>query len=76
MMRGVPLHAYYMQFGQYTNLMGSGRPPWAAGECNIVQRDGNYLDEKEIMLHISNYTLKQIDIFPCNGKRFLNISRY
>ncbi len=30
--------------------------------CNIVQRVGNYLDQKEIMLHTNNYTLKQIDI--------------
>ena len=32
--------------------------------CNIVQRVGNYLDQKEIMLHNKNYTLKQIDILP------------
>ncbi len=25
-MRGVPLHVYYIQFGQYTHPMGSGRP--------------------------------------------------
>ena len=31
-MRGVRLHIYYIQFGQYTHPMGSGRPPWAAGE--------------------------------------------
>ncbi len=35
-MRGVPLHVYYIQFGQYTQPMGSGRPPWAAGEYLIV----------------------------------------
>ncbi len=23
---------YYIHFGQYTHPMGSGRPPWAAGE--------------------------------------------
>ncbi len=32
MERGVPLHVYYIQFGQYTHPMGSARPPWAAGE--------------------------------------------
>ncbi len=31
-MRGAPLHVYYIQFGQYTHPMGSGWPPWAAGE--------------------------------------------
>ena len=31
-MRGVPLHIYYIQFGQCTHPMGHGRPPWAAGE--------------------------------------------
>ena len=31
-MRGAPLHVYYIQFGQYTHPMDSGRPPWAAGE--------------------------------------------
>ena len=28
--------SYYIQFGQYTHPMGSGRSPWAAGEYNIV----------------------------------------
>ncbi len=37
-MRGVPLYTYYVQFGQYTHLMGSGRPPWAAGELTIPSR--------------------------------------
>ena len=32
MMRGVPLHVYYIQFGQYTNPMDSGQAPWAAGK--------------------------------------------
>ena len=32
-----PLHVYYIQFGQYTHSMDSGRPPWAAGEFNILQ---------------------------------------
>ncbi len=33
-MRGVPLHIYYIQFSQYTHPVGSGRPPWTAGELN------------------------------------------
>ena len=28
----------YIQYGQYTHPMGSGRPPWAAGEQEIVVR--------------------------------------
>ncbi len=32
MMRGAPLHMYYIQFGQYPHPIGSSRPPWAAGE--------------------------------------------
>ena len=36
-MRGAPLHVYYIQFSQYTHPMGSGRPPWAAGEYVMVQ---------------------------------------
>ncbi len=31
-MRGAPLYVYYIQFGQYTHPMGSGRPPWASYE--------------------------------------------
>ena len=38
-MRGAPLHVYYIQFGQYTHPMGSGRPPWAAGEFIILQQN-------------------------------------
>ena len=26
------VHSYNIHFGQYTQSMGSGRPPWAAGE--------------------------------------------
>ncbi len=33
------LHVYYIQFGQYTHPMGSGRRPWAAGELSIVSSD-------------------------------------
>ncbi len=33
-MRGAH-HIYYIHFGQYTHPMGSGRPPWAAGESYI-----------------------------------------
>ena len=33
-MRGVPLHVYYIHFSQCAHPMGSGRPPWAAGELN------------------------------------------
>ena len=32
MMRGIALHVYYIPFGQYAHPIGSGRPPWAAGE--------------------------------------------
>ncbi len=35
-MRGVPLHVYYIHFGQYTHPMGSDRPPLAAGEYVIT----------------------------------------
>ncbi len=44
-MRGVPLHVYYILFSQYTYPMGSGRPPWAAGEYSIGGGGGtgNYL---------------------------------
>ena len=35
-MRGVPIHIYCIQFCQYTHPMGSGRPPWAAGEYTIA----------------------------------------
>ena len=31
-MRGVPLHIYCIHFSQQTDPMGSGRPPWEAGE--------------------------------------------
>ncbi len=31
-MRGVRLQVYYIHLGQYTNPMGSGQPPLAAGE--------------------------------------------
>ena len=33
--RGVPVHLYCIEFGQCTQPMGSGRPPWAAGEYVI-----------------------------------------
>ncbi len=36
-MRGAPLQVHYIQFDQYTHPMGSGRPPWAAGELRISQ---------------------------------------
>ncbi len=34
-MRGVPLHVYCIHLSQETHPMGSGRPPWAAGELII-----------------------------------------
>ncbi len=34
-MRGVPLRVYYIKFSQYTHPMGSGRPPWVAGELTM-----------------------------------------
>ena len=37
-MRGAPLHVYYILFGQYTHPIGSVRPPWAAGEYQILKK--------------------------------------
>ena len=42
-MRGVPLHVYYINFGQYTHPMGSDRPPWAAGEYYITYLDNTLI---------------------------------
>ena len=45
--RCVPLYVYYIQFGQYTHPMGSGRPPWAAGE--YINSRMTFLSRSEIV---------------------------
>ncbi len=37
-MRGVPLHMYYIHFGQYSHPIGSGWPPLAAGKFSISRK--------------------------------------
>ena len=47
-MRGVPLHVYYIQFGQHTHPMGSGRPPWAAGKLFMAKAGSKVEEDKKI----------------------------
>ncbi len=68
--RGVGLHLYYIYFGQYTQSMGSGRLPFAAGEYIILSSLTHfvfwYFTKDHVLIHKENNFPKLASICPNN----------